>query len=143
MYFHNTTFSMNFFDYVKPHISFLPLDGEKMFYKVKERETKEEKRNMYFQFAEFLICMFSYVNVNVMYIFICTFAVNQILYVSVCHYVPTPSTSVYDTILFVCHFLPPFEDNEGILCLPSCASSFVHLSASVSLTFYLHQDLSP
>ena len=62
--------------------------------------------------------MFSCV-VNPMYIFICTVAVNHILYVSVCQYVLKPSTFVSDLILFVCYLLPPCEVNEGILWLPS------------------------
>ena len=36
--------------------------------------------------------------------------------------------------LFMCHFVHPCKVSEGIVCLSARASSFIHLSASFSLT---------
>ena len=47
-------------------------------------------------------------------------------------------TFVYDHHPFICHFAPPYKVGEGVACLSVCASSFVDLSAFVSLTFHLH-----
>ena len=52
------------------------------FLKVKDRETEEERRTMYFQIAVNLVCLFSYV--NHMYIFIYIFAGNHVT--QVCTY---------------------------------------------------------
>ena len=51
-----------------------------------------------------------------------------------------PSNLVYD--LALCDILLHCKVREGIVGLPTCASSFVHLSASVSLTLHTFAEKS-
>lgn len=50
-----------------------------------------------------------------------------------------PSNLVYDLIL--CHPVSLCEVSDGIVCLSTCAGSFVHQSASVDVTFHLHWEI--
>ena len=100
---------------------------KKQCFKAKDRETKGKMANMYCQIAVNLTSSFSCV--NYMYIFKCIFTANHIIYIFA--YVLIPSTFVYDP-----SYLPVKSVKE--LCLSTCASSFINLSASVLLNFHLH-----
>ena len=51
----------------------------------------------------------------------------------------TPSTFA-DDYMFICHFVSPNEFSEGIMCVSTCASYFVHLSATKSSTIHIEWE---
>ena len=97
---------------VKKALNVIPTLPEKQCLKVMDRERKKERWIMYFPIAVNLIPTVSYVNLR--HVFIGILCLHLYLWFL-----------LLSMTLFVCHFVPPCEVSEAVVCFTVCTSSFM------------------